>query len=109
MSKDELSQISDKPVKNVINIGRFAFNTRMAWLISISLFVGSGALIYSSVQPRVTTDRSVNCIFDKKELSGSEFDYRQSIGLNPNDAVAHYNLGNVLCAQGKLEEAIASY
>ncbi|MDJ0732909.1 MAG: tetratricopeptide repeat protein [Nostocaceae cyanobacterium] len=35
--------------------------------------------------------------------------YRQAISLQPDLAIAHYNLGGALQNQGKLEDAIASY
>ena len=34
--------------------------------------------------------------------------YRRALAVKP-DAMAHYNLGNVLTAQGKLDEAVAQY
>src|SRR5262249_29301782 len=34
---------------------------------------------------------------------------RETIRLQPDDTLAHYNLGNALRAQGKLEEAIAEF
>ena len=36
-------------------------------------------------------------------------EFRTAIRLQPDDAVAHYNLGIALAAQGKLDEAIAEY
>ncbi|MCW6038717.1 tetratricopeptide repeat protein [Spirulina subsalsa FACHB-351] len=33
--------------------------------------------------------------------------YQRAIQLDPNNALAHYNLGAALREQGKLEEAIA--
>jgi tetratricopeptide (TPR) repeat protein len=35
--------------------------------------------------------------------------YHESIRLKPDDAAAHYNLGNALKAQGKVSEAIAAF
>ena len=35
--------------------------------------------------------------------------YQQALQLNPNNAVAHNNLGNLLARQGSLDEAIAHY
>ncbi len=36
-------------------------------------------------------------------------EYREVIRLKPDDALAHFNLGIALAAQGNLEEAIAEF
>ena len=36
-------------------------------------------------------------------------EFREAIRLKPDDAAAHYSLGNLLRDQGKLDEAVASY
>ena len=126
MSDDKLSQIFNKPVKNVINIGRFTLNTRIAWLISISLFLSSGALIYSAVQPRTTinnpqtTNNNPIYIINNppptapgEKLSDAEKAKAQAIveqsrkatEANPNDATAWTNLGEALRRTGDLPGA----
>ena len=123
MAKNKLSQTFNKPVKNVINIGRFTLNTRIAWLIGISLFFGSGALIYSAVQPRTTinnpqtTNNNPIYIINNppltspgEKLSDAEKAKAQAIveqsrkatEVNPNDATAWTNLGEALRRTGDL-------
>ena len=123
MAKNKLSQTFNKPVKNVINIGRFTLNTRIAWLIGISLFFGSGALIYSAVQPRTTinnpqtTNNNPIYIINNppltspgEKLSDAEKAKAQAIveqsrkatEANPNDATAWTNLGEALRRTGDL-------
>ena len=126
MSEDKLSQIFNKPVKNVINIGRFTLNTQIAWLIGISLFLGSGALIYSAVQPRTTinnpqtTNNNPIYIINNppltspgEKLSDAEKakaqvvveQSRKATEANPNDATAWTNLGEALRRTGDLPGA----
>ncbi len=126
MAKDKLSQTFNKPVKNVINIGRFTLNTRIAWLTGISLFLGSGALIYNAVQPRTTinnpqtTNNNPIYIINNppltspgEKLSDAEKAKAQAIveqsrkatKSNPNDATAWTNLGEALRRTGDLPGA----
>ncbi len=44
---------------------------------------------------------------DQGKLEEAIAAYQKALRLDPNYAIAHYNLGNTLKAQGKLEEAIA--
>lgn len=44
-----------------------------------------------------------------KDYVGAERQYRRALELNPNNASAHLNLGFVLDATGRPEEALASY
>ena len=127
MSKDELLQISDKHAKKVINIGRFAFNTRMAWLIGSSLFLGSEAFICSAAQPRATTNNhpqstnnnpvyTVNnspptalgeklSAVDKAKAQVIVEQSRKAIQSNFNDVIAWTNLGEALRRTGDLPGA----
>jgi Ca-activated chloride channel homolog len=59
----------------------------------------------------VATDgaRQGNDAFDKGDFAGAEAAYREAIAANPDDARLHFNLGNALARQGKLDEAISSY
>ena len=50
-----------------------------------------------------------NALSDQKKLEEAIAAYRQAIKLQPDDAVAYYNMGNALSDQKKLEEAIAAY
>ena len=43
------------------------------------------------------------------QLPDAEAAYRRVLGLDPNYAEAHYNLGNALKDLGRLEDAVASY
>ena len=95
MSKDKSSQISDKPVKNVINIGQFTFNTRIAWLIGSSFFIGSEAFICSAAQPRITTHNASQAV----EQS------RKAVQLKPNNEIAWTDLGEALQMRGDLSSA----
>jgi tetratricopeptide (TPR) repeat protein len=126
MSEDKLSQIFNKPVKNIINIGRLTLNTRIAWVIGISLLFGSGALIYSAVQPRTTinnpqtTNNNPIYIINNppptalgEKLSDAEKAKAQVVAeqsrkvteANPNDATAWTNLGEALRRTGDLPGA----
>ena len=44
-----------------------------------------------------------------RDLPNAIQEYRKAIELDPKYAIAHYNLGNVLSDQGKLDEAVAEY
>jgi tetratricopeptide (TPR) repeat protein len=49
-------------------------------------------------------------MFKKKgDLALAENDFRKAVELNPGDAQAYLLLGDVYQAEGKLDEAIASY
>jgi tetratricopeptide (TPR) repeat protein len=43
------------------------------------------------------------------DFSGAAAEYRASLGINPNFAQAHYNLGLVLGRQSDFDEAIAAF
>jgi Tfp pilus assembly protein PilF len=45
----------------------------------------------------------------KRDYDGGIVYLKKAIALDPKYAIAHYNLGTALAAQGKVEEAIASY
>ena len=70
--------------------------------------------IYESILEETPND--FNCLHhlgliaknNKEYLSASKL-ISQAIALNPNNAAAHYNLGNVLKELNKINEAITSY
>ncbi len=43
----------------------------------------------------------------KGKRAEAEAAYRAALKVNPDDAVAHYNLGTTLATQGRLDEAVA--
>jgi superkiller protein 3 len=114
MPKDKLSQTFNKPVKNVINIGRLTLNHWIAWVIGLSIFLGSGALIYGVLQPRTTyIISSPPPTTPGEKLSDAEKAKAQTIAeqsrkdteANPNDATAWTNLGEALRRTGDLPGA----
>ena len=46
---------------------------------------------------------------DKYKLDDAIKAFSKALSLKPNYAEAHYNMGNALKGQGKLEEAIDAY
>src|SRR6185312_7605232 len=47
--------------------------------------------------------------YHDRNFAVAERCYRMALALDPNYALAHFNLGNVLDETGRLEEAIAAY
>jgi Flp pilus assembly protein TadD len=47
--------------------------------------------------------------FQNRDLRGAEIAYRAALDLRPDDEDIHYNLGIVLAAQRRFDEAIAAY
>ena len=58
--------------------------------------------------PRPIPTSALRCK-DQGKLDEAVAAYRQAIGIKPDFAEAHSNLGNALKDQGKLDEAIAAY
>ncbi len=59
------------------------------------------AIRLSSTTPRPTTTLATPCR-PRESRDEAIAEFRAAIRLKPDDATAHYNLGNALKAQGKL-------
>ena len=49
------------------------------------------------------------CKLGLKDLSGATTEFKDAVGKEPNNALAHYSLGNALADGGKLGEAIGEW
>lgn len=50
-----------------------------------------------------------SCKLGQKDLPGATADFKDAVAKDPNNAVAHYSLGNALADSGKLQEAIGEW
>jgi superkiller protein 3 len=122
-------QVFNKPVKNVINIGKLTLNSRVVWSIVIALVLGSGSLAYMATRPKtVTNDHSTTNIdnssteilinqplstppgekpsaADTKKAKAQAVKYQEATQQNPNDAIAWTNLGEALRRSGDVPGA----
>jgi Flp pilus assembly protein TadD len=49
------------------------------------------------------------CKLGQRDLSGATTEFRDAVAKEPNNAVAHYSLGNALADSGKLADAITEW
>ena len=55
------------------------------------------------------TTTSANTLAGRGQFDEAIAHYRKALEIKPDDAEAHYNLGNALAGRGQVDEAIAHY
>jgi tetratricopeptide (TPR) repeat protein len=76
-------------------------------MLSLVLFA-----LYLFVIPAIQKDNYLtqgNRLYYRSDYDGAIAEYRKALKIDPKYAVAHYDIGLALDAQGKTKEAIAAY
>ena len=75
---------------------------RLLWISTLILLIAFPAMGQKAVRAQT---RKANKLFEKKEYTKAEIEYRKALELNPTDKVAQYNLANTLLRTERGEEA----